>query len=145
MSMGLTSVNIIRSIDRASIDSIKTAIFENAQQKSALVAKNDVMTQARNEFRTKSNPFSFDISAANKDSNSSTSAWTGDNQDKKESDEKKISLKNKISLSNEMQTQAIQESVMLQARKQLTGSADLMKKLSFLKTQTAISSYSARV
>ncbi|MBR1908654.1 hypothetical protein IJ818_06935 [bacterium] len=146
MSLGLSSVNIIKTVDRSAIDAVKDQIFNNAQQKAALVAKNDVMNDARAEFRQKTNPFSFDISAANKDSSSSSFAsYSNDSQNSKgKEDVKKITLKHKVNLENELQTQSIQESIMLQARKQIGGSADLMSKLNFLQTQTAISTYSAR-
>ena len=145
MSFGLSSVNIIRTVDRSAIDSVKDQIFNNAQQKAALVAKNDVMNDARAEFRQKSNPFSFNISATNKDSSSSsfTSYSNEQNNDKGKDDVKKVTLKHKVDLENELQTQSIQESIMLQARKSIGDSSDLMSKLKFLQTQTAISTYSA--
>ena len=145
MSLGLSSVNIIKTVDRSAIDAVKDQIFNNAQQKAALVAKNDVMNDARAEFRQRTNPFSFDVSATNKDSSSSSFAsYSDDNQSKKGNDDvKKITLKHKVNLENELQTQSIQESIMLQARKQIGGSADLMSKLKFLQTQTAISTYRA--
>ncbi len=145
MTMGLSGVNIIRAIDKGAIESVKNVIFENAQQKSALVVKNDVMNEARNEFRTKSNPFSFEISSANKDRSSSSSAYSNNQQGSNQGEDvKKVTLRNKVSLANEMQTQAIHESIMLQAQKQIVGSADLMSKLNFLQSQTAISAYKAK-
>ena len=145
MSLGLSSVNIIKTVDRSAIDAVKDQILNNAQQKAALVAKNDVMNDARAEFRQKTNPFSFDVSATNKDSSSSSFAsYSDEGQNKSGKDEvKKITLKHKVNLENELQTQSIQESIMLQARNQITGSSDLMSKLKFLQTQTAISTYSA--
>lgn len=146
MSLGLSSVNIIRTVDRSAIESVKDQIFNNAQQKAALVAKNDVMNDARAEFRQRTNPFSsLNISAANKDSSSSSFAsYSNDqHQNKGKDDVKRISLKHKVNLENELQTQSIQESIMLQARKNIGDSADLMSKLKFLQTQTAISTYSA--
>ncbi len=149
MSLGLTSVNIIRTVDRAAIDSVKDQIFNNAQQKAALVAKNDVMNEARASFRQNSNPFSsLNIAGANQDASSSSSSsldYSSSKQDSKQKEEvKKISLKHKIDLENELQTQSIQENIMLQARKQIGGSAGLMQKLNFMQTQAAISAYSAR-
>lgn len=149
MSLGLTSVNIIRTVDRAAIDSVKDQIFNNAQQKAALVAKNDVMNEARASFRQNSNPFSsLNIAGANQDASSSSSSsldYSSNKQDSKQKEEvKKISLKHKIDLENELQTQSIQENIMLQARKQIGGSAGLMQKLNFMLTQAAISAYSAR-
>lgn len=148
MSLGLSSVNIIRTVDRAAVDSIKEQIFNNAQQKAALVAKNDVMNEARASFRQESNPFSsLNISSANEDSSSSSSSldYSSNKQDSKQKEDvKKISLKHKIDLENELQTQSIQENIMLQARKQIGGSANLMQKLNFMQTQAAISAYSAR-
>lgn len=145
MSLGLSSVNIIKTVDRSAIDAVKDQILNNAQQKAALVAKNDVMNDARAEFRQKTNPFSFDVSAANKDSNSSSFAsYSNDGQHKNGQDDvKKITLKHKVDLENELQTQSIQQSIMLQARNNISGSSDLMSKLRFLQTQTAISTYSA--
>lgn len=148
MSLGLTSVNIIKTVDRAAIDSVRDQIFNNAQQKAALVAKNDVMNEARAAFRQDSNPFSsLNISAANQDASSSSSGldYSSNKQDSKQKEEvKKISLKHKIDLETELQTQSIQENIMLQARKQIGGSANLMQKLNFMQTQAAISAYSAR-
>ena len=148
MSLGLTSVNIIRTVDRAAIDSVKDQIFNNAQQKAALVAKNDVMNEARASFRQNSNPFSsLNIAGANQDASSSSSGldYSSNKQDSKQKEDvKKISLKHRIDLENELQTQSIQENIMLQARKQIGGSAGLMQKLNFMQTQAAISAYSAR-
>ncbi len=145
MSLGLSSVNIIKTVDRSAIDAVKDQILNNAQQKAALVAKNDVMNDARAEFRQRTNPFSFDISATNKDSSSSSFAsYSNEGQNKNGKDDvKKVTLKHKVNLENELQTQSIQESIMLQARRQISGSSDLMSKLKFLQTQTAISTYSA--
>ena len=145
MSFCLSSVNIIKTVDRSAIDAVKDQIFNNAQQKAALVAKNDVMNDARAEFRQKTNPFSFNISATNKDSSSSSFAsYSNDGQNNKGNDDvKKVTLKHKVDLENELETQSIRESIMLQARKQIGDSSDLMSKLKFLQTQTAISTYSA--
>ena len=139
MSLGLTSVNIIRTVDRAAIDSVRDQIFNNAQQKAALVAKNDVMNEARASFRQNSNPFSsLNIAGANQDASSSSSSgldYSSNKQDSKQKEDvKKISLKHRID----------QENIMLQARKQIGGSAGLMQKLNFMQTQAAISAYSAR-
>lgn len=149
MSLGLTSVNIVRTVDRAAIDSVRDQIFNNAQQKAALVAKNDVMNEARASFRQNSNPFSsLNIAGANQDASSSSSSgldYSSNKQDSKQKEDvKKISLKHRIDLENELQTQSIQENIMLQARKQIGGSTGLMQKLNFMQTQAAISAYSAR-
>ena len=171
MSTGLTTTNFtIQKIDKASVDSVKNAIFQRVVSKStgteeAVVNnnkeyntesikvgfQNELMSEARKSVSNNMNPFSNNMFQATQAAAStnisevqvSTSKVKAGGQTQQSTTTKKIHTRiaQSTALQNGMLSSAIRESAMVEAREQMTANNTLMSRLQFLNTQNAINAY----
>ena len=164
---------IAQKIDRNMVDSVTKAIFERAASKSVqpqqtemkevkptsnsinmdvyrTTVQNDVMTEARKSLTQSVNPFAEDIFKSQ-----STQAAASTNATEAQAGAKAISanatikaprtkVANSMALQNSMFTSAIRESMMIQAKEQIANNNDLMSRLQFLNSKTAVNLYPAK-
>ncbi len=174
MANGLTATTnfIAQKIDRNMIDSVTKAIFERAASKAVqpqqeikdskptsnsinmdvykTSIQNEVMTEARKSLTQSVNPFANNIF-----NSQSTQAAASTNATEAQAGAKAISsnasikaprtrVSDSLTLQNSMFTSAIRESMMIQAKEQITGNNDLMSRLQFLNSKKAVNLYPAK-
>lgn len=170
MANGLTATTnfIAQKIDRKAIDSVTKAIFERAASKAVQPSttaeqntkatnidvfktsiQNDVMVDARKSTQS-ANPF-----AAGLFNTQATQAAASTNATEAQAGAKAISnnaavkaprsrVASSMALQDGMYTSAIRESMMIQAKEQISGNNDLMSRLQFLNSKKAVSLYPAK-
>ncbi len=164
---------IVQKIDRNMVDSVTKAIFERAAAKAvktpepSVAAKtnsnpsvnmdvyktsiqNDVMTEARKSLTQSVNPFAEGIFKSQ-----ATQAAASTNATEAQAGVKALSsnaaikaprvrVTESMALQNGMFTSAIRESMMIQAKEQIVNNTDLMSRLQFLNSKTAVNLYPAK-
>ena len=164
---------ISQKIDKKAIDSVTKAIFERAasksvqpQQASANEVKptsnsinmdlykssvqNDVMSDARKSVTSSANPFAAGLLTTQATqaaaSTSATEAQAGAKAISSNATVKapRRRVSDSMALQNSMYTSAIRESMMIQAKEQISGNNDLMSRLQFLNSKKAVSLYPAK-
>jgi len=171
MANGLTATTnfIAQKIDRNMIDSVTKAIFERAASKAVQTPEtaskassvnmdvykssiqNEVMSEARKSLTQSVNPFAENIFK----SQAAQAAASTNVSEAQSSGSKAISnnasvkaprtrVGETMALQNSMFTSAIRESMMIQAKEQIAGNNDLMSRLQFLNSKTAVNLYPAK-
>lgn len=171
MTNGLTATTnfITQKIDRKMVDAVTNAIFERAASKSAqaveasvsnnayntnifkTTVQNEVMAEARKAMVQAANPFADGIFK----SQATQAAAASTNVNETQAGSKAISsnanrvttrskVSNSMALQNSMFTSAMRESMMIQAKEQIAGNNDLMSRLQFLNSKTAVNTYPAK-
>jgi len=171
MTNGLTTTTnfIVQKIDKNMVDSVTNAIFQRAASKSSqavessaannayntniykTTVQNDVMTEARKALTQSANPFAEGIFK----SQSTQAAAASSNVKEAQAGEKAISsnavrtntrtrVSDSMVLQNSMFTSGIRESMLIQAKEQISNNNDLMSRLQFLNSKTAVNAYPAK-
>ena len=167
-----TTTNFVsQKIDRASVESVKNAIFQRVTSKASGTAEavannnkvynteamktnfqNDLMAEARQSVAKGANPFSESIfksqatqAAASTNVNESQASGTKALTNKSSISNSTKNIRSRVigstALQNGMLSSAMRESVMVEAREQMTSNNTLMSRLQFLNTQSAINTY----
>ena len=170
MTNGLTATTnfIAQKIDRKMVDAVTDAIFQRAASKSSQAVEtsashneynnnifkstvqNEVMSDARKSMAQSANPFSAGIF-----NTQATQAAASTNVTEAQAGEKAIArtatrintktrVSNSMALQNSMFTSAMRESMMIQAKEQISNNNDLMSRLQFLNSKTAVKTYPAK-
>lgn len=170
MTNGLTATTnfIAQKIDKKMVDSVTNAIFQRAASKSSQAVEdsnsrneyntnifkstvqNEVMSEARKSTAQAANPF-----AAGLFNTQSTQAAASTNSTEAQAGAKAISrnatrvntrtrVSDSMALQNSMYTSAMRESMMMQAKEQISNNNDLMSRLQFLNSKTAVGLYPAK-
>ena len=170
MTNGLTATTnfIAQKIDRNMVDAVTNAIFERAASKSSqaveasashneynnnifkTTVQNEVMAEARKSMVQAANPFAEGIFKSQ-----GTQAAASTNATEAQAGAKAISsnavrvntkarVSNSMALQNGLFTSAIRESIMVQAKEQISNNNDLMSRLQFLNSKTAVNTYPAK-
>ena len=171
MTNGLTAATnfIVQKIDKNMVDSVTNAIFQRAASKSSqaveastannvyntnvykTTVQNDVMAEARAALTKSANPFAEGIfksqatqAAASTNVNEAQAAGSKAIVGGSARINTRTRVSNSQALQNSMFTSAIRESMMIQAKEQIANNNNLMSRLQFLNTQTAINAYPAK-
>lgn len=170
MTNGLTATTnfIAQKIDKKMVDSVTNAIFQRAVSKSTQAVEdsnsrneyntnifkstvqNEVMSEARKSTAQAANPFATGLF-----NTQSTQAAASTNSTEAQAGAKAISrnatrvntrtrVSDSMALQNSMYTSAMRESMMMQAKEQISNNNDLMSRLQFLNSKTAVGLYPAK-
>ena len=170
MTNGLTATTnfIAQKIDKNMVDSVTNAIFQRAASKSSqaveasnsnnaynttifkTTVQNEVMAEARKSMAQAANPFAEGIFKSQ-----ATQAAASTNATEAQAGSKTVSnnavrvntrskVVNSMALQNSMFTSAMRESMMIQAKEQISNNNDLMSRLQFLNSKTAVNTYPAK-
>ena len=125
--------------------SYNTDIYKSSVQ-------NEVMTEARKSLTQAANPFAVGLFNTESAKNASAGAAASSNVPETASKaissgalraNNRVRVNNSIALQNSMFTAGIRESMMIQAKEQISNNNDLMSRLQFLNAKTAAGVYPA--
>lgn len=169
MQTGLATANYtFQKIDKSAVDSVKAAIFQRATSKSSgaldtlsqvsskneynttslqTKVQNDLMSEARQSTQKILNPFSESMFKSQAtQAASSTNVSESQTVEKRnrpaqaEKNSQRLVMKS-MALQTGMMSSSMRESVMLEAKEQMSSNNTLMSRLQFINTQNAISAY----